>query len=150
MSQTDDGYQTSSMGSLNTQFLRTIYMACKGISTTPDDTVDLANSNSLGDDGLYEYSLRTGPKKDEARQRVLNELGQAALSHFRIYFPSHQTAWDAHENPNITGGTICFNPNWWSNATFPRTALRDCESERGVLMHNKVRILLFKEFGCNR
>jgi hypothetical protein len=101
--------------------------------------MDTAYPNRLGDDGLFEYNLRTGPKKDAERQRTLDDLSQAALSHFRVYFPSNKTAWDAHTNPNETGGTICFNPNWWPLPTFPRAVLRDCESERGVLMHNKVR-----------
>lgn len=65
-------------------------------------------------------------------------LNAEALARMRVYFPSDQTVNEAHEHPNHTAGTICFNARWWTNPAFPRALLRDCESERGVLMHNKV------------
>ncbi|CAG8386813.1 unnamed protein product [Penicillium salamii] len=113
-------YITSSMGSLNAQFMRSMYLACKG------------------DDGTQDYELRAGSKKDPERKRMTEQLNAEALARMRIYFPSDQTVREAHENPNQTAGTICFNPKWWTNPAFPRALLRDCQSERGVLMHNKI------------
>ncbi|KAJ5598463.1 hypothetical protein N7537_008547 [Penicillium hordei] len=112
-------YITSSLGNLNTPFLRSIYLACKG------------------DNALLDYELRTGNKKKEPRAEV-EAHNQECLEHFRVYFPSEETACDVHSNAKSAIGTICFNPAWWSGANFPRDTLRDCVSERGVLMHNKL------------
>ncbi|KAJ6076787.1 hypothetical protein N7499_008768 [Penicillium canescens] len=115
-------YVTSSMGSLNTGFLRSIYLACKG------------------EDGVLDYTLRTKPTKSgaEAHKKLVNEINKECLDRFRIYFPSDQTVKASHQNPDNTAGTICFNPKWWMKEDFPRRALRDCESLRGSLMHNKL------------
>jgi len=59
----------------------------------------------------------------------------------RVYFPSDETVRAAHSNPERTAGTICFQKRWYTSDQFPNDILRDCESERGVLMHNKVRII---------
>ncbi|KAJ5932975.1 hypothetical protein N7516_007464 [Penicillium verrucosum] len=112
-------YVASSLGNLNTPFLRSIYLACKG------------------DNALLDYELRTANKKKEPRTEV-EAHNQECLDHFRVYFPSDETACDVHSNARSAIGTICFNPAWWSSANFPRDILRDCVSERGVLMHNKL------------
>ncbi|KAJ6177970.1 hypothetical protein N7519_008431 [Penicillium mononematosum] len=112
-------YVASSLGNINTPFLRSIYLACKG------------------DNALFDYELRTANKRREPSTEVLAH-NQECLDHFRIYFPSDETARDVHPNAKDAIGTICFNPAWWSGANFPRDTLRDCVSERGVLMHNKL------------
>ncbi|KGO49227.1 Tyrosyl-DNA phosphodiesterase [Penicillium expansum] len=112
-------YIASSLGNINTPFLRSIYLACKG------------------DNALLDYELRTANKKKEPRTEV-EAYNQECLDHFRVYFPSDETAQDVHSNAKHAIGTICFNPAWWSGANFPRDTLRDCVSERGVLMHNKL------------
>ncbi|OQE43352.1 hypothetical protein PENCOP_c003G03192 [Penicillium coprophilum] len=110
-------YIASSLGNINTPFLRSIYLACKG------------------DNALLEYELRTANKKNT---ELVIAHNKECLDHFRIYFPSDQTVRDVHNNPKHAIGTICFNPAWWSSTNFPRDTLRDCVSERGVLMHNKL------------
>lgn len=66
-------------------------------------------------------------------------LGQEWQNRFKVYFPSAQTVRFAHLDPDRTAGTVCFSSRWWLGEKFPRGVLKDCESERGVLMHNKVR-----------
>ncbi|KAJ5205467.1 Tyrosyl-DNA phosphodiesterase [Penicillium cf. griseofulvum] len=110
-------YVASSLGNINTPFLRSIYLACKG------------------DNALLDYELRTANKRDTA---LVTAHNRECLDHFRIYFPSDATVREVHNNPKHAIGTICFNPAWWSGANFPRDTLRDCVSERGVLMHNKL------------
>lgn len=95
------------------------------------------NCKLLGDNALLEYELRTANKKKEPRTEV-EAINRECLDHFRIYFPSDQTVRAVHSNPKYSIGTICLNPAWWSGANFPRDKVRDCVSERGVLMHNKV------------
>ncbi|CAG8896541.1 unnamed protein product [Penicillium egyptiacum] len=112
-------YIASSLGNLNAPFLRSIYLACKG------------------DNALLDYELRTANKKKEPPAEVIAH-NQECLDHFRIYFPSDETARDVHPNAKNAIGTICFNPAWWSGTNFPRDTLRDCVSERGVFMHNKL------------
>ncbi|KAJ6150221.1 Tyrosyl-DNA phosphodiesterase [Penicillium samsonianum] len=112
-------YIASSLGNINTPFLRSIYLACKG------------------DNAILDYELRAANKKKEPRTEV-EAHNQECLDHFRVYFPSDETVRDVHSNPKYAIGTICFNPAWWSSANFPRDTLRDCVSERGVLMHNKL------------
>ncbi|KAF9245169.1 hypothetical protein DTO012A7_8824 [Penicillium roqueforti] len=112
-------YIASSLGNINIPFLRSIYLACKG------------------DNALLEYELRTANKKKEPRTEV-EAINRECLDHFRIYFPSDQTVRAVHSNPKYSIGTICLNPAWWSGANFPRDKVRDCVSERGVLMHNKI------------
>ncbi|CAI7653870.1 unnamed protein product [Penicillium glandicola] len=112
-------YIASSLGNINTPFLRSIYLACKG------------------DNALLDYELRTANNRG-SRTDAATAHNQECLDHFRIYFPSDSTVRDVHSNPKDSIGTICFNPAWWSSPKFPRDALRDCVSERGVLMHNKL------------
>lgn len=63
---------------------------------------------------------------------------QSLQDRFRVYFPSDRTVHAAHSFPEDTAGTICFQEKWWRGPKFPPQVMKDCESERGVLMHNKV------------
>lgn len=121
-------FVTSSIGSLNLDFIRMMYLA------------------ATGDDGLMEYEWRTSK---QATTKVKRAVGQpnttlkeqtiASINQgFRIYFPTHDTVVNS-KGGAACGGTICFQGKWFSAATFPRRLLRDCKSERkGMLMHNKV------------
>ncbi|KAJ5669301.1 hypothetical protein N7462_010371 [Penicillium macrosclerotiorum] len=117
-------YVTSSVGSLNDDFLRAMYLAAKG------------------DDGSMEYTLRTtktsSTQTNDERRKMMLRNGEEWHDRFRVYFPSDQTVRAAHARPADTAGTICFQPQWWHGSKFPRRVLKDCESERGVLMHNKL------------
>ncbi|OKP14923.1 hypothetical protein PENSUB_5083 [Penicillium subrubescens] len=117
-------YVSSSVGSLNDEFLRSIYLAAKG------------------DDGLTDYKLRytresTSQTNDPQRTQMV-QLGQEWHNRFNVYFPSAQTVRFAHLDPERTAGTVCFSARWWLGEKFPRRVLKDCESKRGVLMHNKL------------
>ncbi len=119
-------YITSSVGSLNTEFLATLYLAAQG------------------DQGIGVYNWRTTPasKLSKIVDRNMQAKQQAAhkqiATGFKIYFPSLETVRTSTGGPN-NGGTICFQSKWWDNPTFPRGLLRDCKSRReGMLMHNKV------------
>lgn len=119
-------YITSSVGSLNTAFLTTLYLAAQG------------------DQGIAVYNWRTTPasKLSKVVDRNMQTAQQTAQKQmaagFRIYFPSLETVQASTGGPN-NGGTICFQSKWWNAPTFPRNLLRDCKSQReGMLMHNKV------------
>ncbi|KAJ5935928.1 hypothetical protein N7454_005226 [Penicillium verhagenii] len=117
-------YVASSIGSLNNEFLRAIYLACKG------------------DDGLADYTLRyekSSARQKNPEQQLMMKAGEEWQSRFSVYFPSDTTVHAAHVFPQDTGGTVCFQAKWWSGAKFPRQVMKDCVSERSVLMHNKVR-----------
>jgi hypothetical protein len=120
-------FVTSSVGSLNDEFMRSIYLACQG------------------DDGLTEYTLRNAkalPAKRigdaSTKQLVQRNAGSSWRDHFRFYFPSQSTVASSNGGPQ-SAGTICFSEKWWENSKFPRANMRDCVSVRdGLLMHNKV------------
>ncbi|KAJ5902551.1 hypothetical protein N7495_003079 [Penicillium taxi] len=116
LSKINVAYVTSSIGALDQDFLRRIYLACKG------------------DDGLTENPTRQKSvfRKDDAA------MTDTADAHMQVYFPSHKTVTEAHENPIDTAGTIMMNKAYWQRAEFPRRVMRDCLSERGTLMHNKL------------
>jgi len=119
-------FVTSSVGSLNMDFLSMIYLACQG------------------DDGSTEYAWRivqTGKGKDGQKdakpaQTLLGQVRNSVRDNFRIYFPTHETV---RNSTARSAGTICFQSKWYESPTFPRETLRDCKSVRaGMLMHNKV------------
>lgn len=57
---------------------------------------------------------------------------------FRIFFPSKDSV-EKSRGGMPSGGTICFQRQWWNAGTFPKQLVRDCESVRTrQLMHNKV------------
>lgn len=118
-------YVTSSVGSLNEEFLRSMYLAAQG------------------DDGRSEYALRTSksfPAKcvDDPTRVIKKDVGAGWKSHFRYYYPSEATVRASTGGPD-SAGTICFQEKWWNGAKFPRSNMQDCVSRRtGLLMHNKV------------
>lgn len=118
-------FVTSSLGSLNDEFLRSLYLAAQG------------------DCGLAEYSLRSIKSLPASTLNdIEGRLGKDVMfrwkQHFRFYFPSETTVKSSRGGPAY-GGTICFNSRWWDGPKFPRSLMRDCQSQReGILMHNKV------------
>ena len=118
-------FVTSSVGSLNDEFMRCMYLAAKG------------------DDGLTELTLRTAKKLPAKRvlgggELLQKESGEGWRVHMRLYFPSHETVVASNGGPD-SAGTVCFQKRWWEGAKFPRANMRDCVSTRdGLLMHNKV------------
>ena len=120
---------TSSIGSLNDDFLAMLYLSAQG------------------DSGLKEYNWRNPtvtsrkkriPQEDIGESHLEREQLQAYLrQHFRIYFPTHETVKDSTAG---SAGTICFQSKWYNSPNFPREIMRDCKSVRPrMLMHNKVR-----------
>ncbi|KAL9003989.1 MAG: hypothetical protein Q9188_003174 [Gyalolechia gomerana] len=116
-------YVTSSIGSLNMDFLLMLYLAAQG------------------DDGLKEFGGRyLSAKKNPGHKwfRLKDQLKKQVMESFRIYFPSKETVKASKGGPE-SGGTICFQSKWWQSDTFPKNVLRDCKSRReGMLMHNKI------------
>ena len=125
-------FVTSSVGSLNDEFMRSMYLAAQG------------------DDGLTEYALRTSKTfparradtNSRAEGLVARTAGQDWKGRFRFYFPSQQVV-ESSNGGERCAGTICFSERWWQGTQFPKSAMRDCVSEReGLLMHNKVSMFL--------
>lgn len=122
-------FVTSSVGSLNDNFLTMLYLAAQG------------------DDGLTEYNWRNpsvisrrkkAPQEDLQAKDILRERLRSHLRQsFQVYYPTHDTVKSSTAG---SAGTICFQSKWYNSPTFPREILRDCKSIRpGMLMHNKVR-----------
>ncbi|KAJ9609102.1 hypothetical protein H2200_006873 [Cladophialophora chaetospira] len=107
-------YVTSSVGSLNDEFMSSMYLAAQG------------------DDGLTEYARRV-KKKAPISKRL-----DSWKENFRLYFPSDNTVRTSKAGPH-RAGTICFSTKWWQNSKFPRANMLDCISIRErLLMHNKL------------
>ncbi|TPX24721.1 hypothetical protein DIZ76_010156 [Coccidioides immitis] len=114
-------YITSSLGSLNDQFMRSMYLAAQG------------------DNGLKELTLRTSKTfpSDKWGVTVKKADGAEWKDRFLIYFPSLKTVQGSRARPS-GAGTICFQSKWYNRAEFPRHTLRDSLSRRhGILMHSK-------------
>ena len=126
-------FVTSSVGSLNIDFLTSLYLAAQG------------------DDGYMEYQRRN-PAMGKARSKAgtpitsrasanQKKLEDEVQENFRIYFPTHDTVKSSKAG---FAGTVCFQSKWYNAPAFPRQAMRDCKSTRaGLLMHNKVRHSLY-------
>ena len=121
-------FVTSSVGSLNDEFLAMLYLSAQG------------------DNGLKEYNWRnpavTSRKKkttqedSQSTQRSRERLRSYLREDFQVYFPTHETVKSSTAG---SAGTICFKSKWYNSPSFPREVLRDCKSVRpGMLMHNKV------------
>ena len=113
-------FVTSSVGSLNLDFLSSIYLACQG------------------DDGTKVFEAKTGgnSKEAQAAKAAQTQAKSRIRQHFRVYFPTYDTV-----RRSIAGsaGTICFQSKWYNSPTFPKDIMRDCQSTReGMLMHNKL------------
>lgn len=115
-------YIASSIGSLNDNFLRSMYLAAQG------------------DDGLTAMQLANRISKNSGiipSRQVTRGTGEGWRENMRIYYPSTQTVRSSKGGPNCAG-TICF-PRKWYNSQFPKDVMRDSVSSRpGLLMHNKV------------
>jgi len=98
----------------------------------------------LGDDGSTDYQFRNTKPSAKAKS-PLQGICQEWRDRFRVYFPSSQTvdavARAAGRRSQDIGGTVCFSSKYWYGPKFPGQILRDCHSQRDVLMHNKVRQL---------
>lgn len=135
--------QTSSLGALNEDLVRGIYLACKGTNIPyvfkPDKILNII----LGDDGDTDYQFRN-TKPALKSNSPLKGLCEEWRNRFRVYFPSAQTvksvADAARRQPEAIGGTVCFGSKYWNSPKLPRDVLRDCQSQRNVMMHNKVRL----------
>lgn len=118
-------FVTSSVGSLNDEFLRSLYLIAQG------------------DSGLAEYTFRNTKSvplsvSQDLERRLGKEFPSGWKQHFRFYYPSDATVHASDGGPSC-GGTICLNARWWAGSKFPRSLIRDCQSRRrGMLMHNKV------------
>ncbi|VBB86886.1 Putative protein of unknown function [Podospora comata] len=105
-------YVCSSLGSVNSSVINSLYYACQG------------------DSGLKELSTRTPAHKKVSDDDVLD--------HVRVYYPSERTIVTS-KGGRDGARTICFQEKWWKASGFPREVLRDCRSRReGVVMHSKV------------
>jgi hypothetical protein len=128
-------FVTSSVGSLNIDFLVMLYLAAQG------------------DDGSTEYQWRD-PVVTKARSKQSKDVSKGAETaqerlkdhireDFHIYFPTHETVKSSKAG---FAGTICFQSKWYNSPTFPRQSMRDCKSTRaGLLMHNKIIYVSQKE-----
>ena len=121
-------YVTSSVGSLNHNFIQALYLAAQG------------------DDGMTEYVRRNAAQSKSNAKKTAREtayLIQQRVNillkkNFRIYFPTLDTVASSIGGTD-NGGTICFSSKYYSSPDFPSKLMRDCKStRRGLLMHNKV------------
>lgn len=103
-------FAASSLGSLNDDFLKTIYTAAQGQQTG-------------------EAAIRATLKKSSSTD---------FKNHFRIYFPTHETV--ANSTGGVdAAGTIWLQRQWYFGPKFPRHLMRDYKSSRtGLLSHNKL------------
>ena len=118
-------HQTSSVGSLNEDFLRHLYRSAQGLL----DSIEYVRGNIL---------TRTGqPSEPKPTSTGTSQF----INNFRAYYPSQQTVHRSKGGP-MNAGTICFQEKWFLGPKFPRSVMRDCVSRReGLLMHNKVSLV---------
>lgn len=97
--------KTSSIGSLNDDFLKMIYLAAKG---TEKLTVKSQAMLILpGDDGLTEYRQRYSQaskpksKRNETRPEEEVVLLEQIKENFRIYFPTKETVLNSKGGPSV-------------------------------------------------
>ncbi|OCT53892.1 putative tyrosyl-DNA phosphodiesterase [Cladophialophora carrionii] len=115
-------YVTSSVGSLNDEFMQSLYLAAQG------------------DSGLTAYNRRLNKNLSSGSPPG------SWKQNFRFYFPSDATVRASRAGPQ-RAGTICFSMKWWQNPNFPRFNMLDCLSVRDrLLMHNK---LLFARYASS-
>ncbi|CAG8955283.1 hypothetical protein HYFRA_00011265 [Hymenoscyphus fraxineus] len=114
----------SSIGSLNLNFIKAIFLALQG------------------DSGMMEYEWRTNKSsknKNNAESAVERKLTDDLKKYFRFYFPTKETV--ANSKGGLgAGGTICIQRQYYEKDTFPRELMRDCKSSLrpGVMMHSKM------------
>jgi hypothetical protein len=113
-------FVTSSVGSLNDEFMSSIYFGAQG------------------DDGLTELKRRSSNKAPMNPKSDPHNPHSHWKQNFRLYFPSDDTVRSSKGGAR-KAGTICFSQKWWDNTKFPQANMLDCVSKRtGLLMHNKV------------
>jgi hypothetical protein len=111
---------SSSVGSLNVNFLLMLYLAARG------------------DSGLKEYKCRTKKFCSEESYQEKENLIRKIVENFRLYFPTRDTVVGSRGGVDCAG-PVCFSSKSYDNPSFPRKIMRDCKSTRkGLLMHNKV------------
>ncbi|KAK6349749.1 hypothetical protein TWF696_006027 [Orbilia brochopaga] len=136
-------YVTSSIGSLNKEFLLRMFRALHGddgkisVQGIPKkySSRQLAEPAAAADESTESES--------EEEDQSDNKLWQDIRSSVRVYFPSRRTV-AASKGGIQNGGTICFQRKWFNSSTFPQSLLHDCQSvRRGMLMHNKMIFVRF-------
>ncbi|KAF3223967.1 hypothetical protein TWF192_006208 [Orbilia oligospora] len=132
-------YVTSSLGSLNKEFLLRIYRALHG--DEGKKSVQNIPKKFIGRQvkAPEDESTDSETEEDESDDKVWRDV----RSSMRIYFPSRRTV--ATSKGGIeNGGTICFQRQWFNGSKFPQSLLHDCQSvRRGMLMHNKIIFVRF-------
>ncbi|KEF58082.1 uncharacterized protein A1O9_06005 [Exophiala aquamarina CBS 119918] len=125
-------YVTSSVGSLNDEFMSVMYSAAQG----DNNGLTGARHRTTGT-----FQRQLGATKDP----IVSTRGLTAAAvtdkwrqRFRFFFPSENTVKASIGGPGAAE-TICFSDKWWQSSRFPRQNMRDCVSaRRGCLMHNKL------------
>ncbi|KAG8531873.1 uncharacterized protein KY384_003509 [Bacidia gigantensis] len=113
-------FVTSSVGSLDMDFLGRLYKACQG------------------DDGLAGYAEKNPRARSSplGHSASVTNIQNAINLGFRIYFPTHETVKSSYAG---FAGTICMQSKYYENPKFPKQLLRDAKSLRdGLLMHHKI------------
>lgn len=134
-------YVTSSLGSLNREFLLRIYRALHG--DQGKNSVQNIPKKYSGRQvkAPEDESTDSETDEDESDDKVWRDV----RSSMRVYFPSRRTV--ATSKGGIeNGGTICFQRQWFNGPKFPQSLLHDCQSvRRGMLMHNKIIFVRFSQ-----
>jgi hypothetical protein len=118
-------FVTSSVGSLNINFLAMLYLAAQG----DDGSTEYEWSNPTA--GRSKAAKNSLQQKETVRKALEDDIS----SNFHIYFPTNETVGNSKAG---SAGTICFQSKWYNMTNFPKAVLRDCKSVRpGMLMHNK-------------
>ncbi|KAI9746599.1 MAG: hypothetical protein M1818_000312 [Claussenomyces sp. TS43310] len=124
---------SASIGNLREDFIRSMYLAAKGDNGLTE--YNWRNNKTPGNKSALSSTNSSATRPQLAGQQ---EVWQEAQQRVRIYFPSRETVVKSKGGIKAAG-TICFQPQWYAAASFPRSLMRDCESVRkGMLMHNKL------------
>ena len=127
-------FVTSSVGSLNDEFMDAMYTAAQGDANELTAERNRDPESSRRQLGATKASINPTRGLTEATVTDRPEWRQ----NFRFFFPSDDTVTASIGGPGAAE-TICFSDKWWQSARFPRQNMRDCISvRRGCLMHNKV------------
>ncbi|KAK6361983.1 hypothetical protein TWF730_005688 [Orbilia blumenaviensis] len=134
-------YVTSSLGSLNKEFLLRIYRALHGDEGKKSVQNIPKKYSAHQVKAPEDESTDSETDEDESDDKVWRDI----RSSMRIYFPSRRTV-AASKGGIENGGTICFRRQWFNGSKFPQSLLHDCQSVRqGMLMHNKIIFVRFSQ-----
>jgi hypothetical protein len=122
-----------------------MYLAAQGIPSTQPKLWTGSQGYiyliyGLGDTGLKELTLRTSKSYPTNKYGIAvnGTEGRDWKDNLSVYFPSLRTVKDSKGGTG-NAGTICFQPKWYTSASFPKQVMRDCIATRpGMLMHSKV------------